>query len=600
MNSNGLSIDLPIAAKETRPAKRFIAGLLAGGCVAAATLIYSFYRQQLTWVRSEQGRTLVNIANIKAAAIAAWRRERIADGTGAPLTPAFAGFVREYLEGRADSSAEQEIRKYFEVLKVNHDYTTVLLFDASGRLRLANPPTGVLEQSTSSMVLEALKQERVLFEDFYSRDGVPPRLAVVGPICDTRGSCPGAIKYIIDPARFLYPHIQTWPTPSQTGETLLVRRENSNIVYLNELRHWSNTALKLKMPVNSPGLPAAKVVLGAEGLLEGTDYRGIPVFAAVRRIPDSPWFLVTKIDRAEAFAGLRTRTAYFAVITLLLLIAGSCTLLLAWSRREFEHYQQAVDQRRQAEQELRHLNARLEQRVRERTCQLEATNKELEAFAYSVSHDLRAPLRGIDGWTLALIEDYCHECRRADHRGREYLDRVRSEAQRMGSLIDALLELSRITRAEIQRDNVDLTSIAHKVAARLREVNAQRQIEFDIEPGLTTFGDARLLEIALTNLLGNAVKFTGTRALARVEVGQAGQNGGSAFYVRDNGVGFDMAYLPKLFGAFQRFHKTSEFPGTGIGLATVQRIVRRHGGQVWAEAQPDHGATFYFVLGEDK
>jgi signal transduction histidine kinase len=238
--------------------------------------------------------------------------------------------------------------------------------------------------------------------------------------------------------------------------------------------------------------------------------------------------------------------------------------------------------------------------VRERTCQLEATNKELEAFAYSVSHDLRAPLRGIDGWTLALIEDYCHECRRADHRGREYLDRVRSEAQRMGSLIDALLELSRITRAEIQRDNVDLTSIAHKVAARLREVNAQRQIEFDIEPGLTTFGDARLLEIALTNLLGNAVKFTGTRALARVEVGQAGQNGGSAFYVRDNGVGFDMAYLPKLFGAFQRFHKTSEFPGTGIGLATVQRIVRRHGGQVWAEAQPDHGATFYFVLGEDK
>jgi len=249
----------------------------------------------------------------------------------------------------------------------------------------------------------------------------------------------------------------------------------------------------------------------------------------------------------------------------------------------------------ESEERLRQLNAGLETRVRERTTQLEAANKELEAFAYSVSHDLRAPLRGIDGWSLALAEDYAGQL---DARAHEYLDRVRSEAQRMGLLIDALLQLSRFTRAEMERDTVDLTSVAHTVAARLREAHPGRRIEFQIAPALTADGDARLLEIALTNLLGNAVKFTGPRDHARIEFGQMECEGERAFYVRDNGVGFDVPFASKLFGAFQRLHKASEFPGTGIGLATVQRIIHRHGGRVWAEAQPGQGATFYFTIGD--
>jgi len=241
------------------------------------------------------------------------------------------------------------------------------------------------------------------------------------------------------------------------------------------------------------------------------------------------------------------------------------------------------------------LNDELEQRVKDRTLQLEASNRELEAFCYSVSHDLRAPLRGIDGWSLALLEDY-HD--KFDEKGRQYLQRVRADTQRMGRLIDDLLLLSRVTRGTIQRSRVDLTAIAQSVAARLREAEPERRVEFAAQPGLTAQGDARLLDIVLFNLLDNAWKFSRGRPLARVEFGRTEIDSRPAFFVRDNGVGFDMIYAQKLFGAFQRMHKASEFPGTGIGLATVQRVIQRHGGRVWAEAQVDRGATFYFTLEE--
>jgi PAS domain S-box-containing protein len=254
-----------------------------------------------------------------------------------------------------------------------------------------------------------------------------------------------------------------------------------------------------------------------------------------------------------------------------------------------------ITERKAAEQQTL-WNAELEQRVRSRTAALEAANKELEAFAYSVAHDLRAPLRGIDGWSLALLEDYGAHL---DAQAREHLDRVRSEAQHMGRLIDGLLQLSRVARAQIVPRAIDLTALAQTVAARLREAHPGRLLEFVIGPGLTGTGDAPLLEVALTNLLDNAVKFTHPRAQARIEFGKIEQDRETAFFVRDNGVGFDMRYAGLLFGTFQRLHKTAEFPGTGIGLATVQRVIHRHGGRVWAEARVGEGASFYFTLGVD-
>jgi signal transduction histidine kinase len=264
--------------------------------------------------------------------------------------------------------------------------------------------------------------------------------------------------------------------------------------------------------------------------------------------------------------------------------------------RLFQIAQAELVERKRAEAEVSNLNATLEQRVSERTIQLTSSNKELEAFAYSVSHDLRAPLRGIDGWSLALLEDNREQL---DEQGRIYLDRVRSETQRMGQLIDDILKLSRMTRSEMQPTAVGLSGMVQEISKHLQERNPQQLIEFCIQPGLTAYCDQRLLEIVLMNLMDNACKFSARRPQSRVEFGAVQVNDRQTFFVRDNGVGFDMVYSKNLFGAFQRLHSQSEYPGTGIGLATVQRIIGRHGGKIWADSQVEQGATFYFTLEEN-
>ncbi|WP_306535329.1 ATP-binding protein [Geobacter sp.] len=264
-------------------------------------------------------------------------------------------------------------------------------------------------------------------------------------------------------------------------------------------------------------------------------------------------------------------------------------------RQQLDESELSHHELRESEENYRLLSAELEKRVRERTAALERANREMESFSYSVSHDLRAPLRHIDGFSRALLEDCAGQL---DLQGKGYLTRICAAANRMGQLIDDLLQLASVSRSDLQRRSVSLSLLARTIAAELAGTDPERDVSFTIAEGVKGDGDPLLLRIVLENLLGNAWKYTGKKPRAVIEFGAVEGEEGRAFYVRDNGVGFDMAYVDKLFNPFQRLHAMDEFEGTGIGLATVRRVVERHGGRVWAEGMLGTGATIYFTLGE--
>lgn len=257
-------------------------------------------------------------------------------------------------------------------------------------------------------------------------------------------------------------------------------------------------------------------------------------------------------------------------------------------------YKKLLDRLQASYEELRNEEQRLRDMVAARTHKLEQSNRELEAFSYSVSHDLRAPLRSVDGFCQALLEDYGNEL---DATGKDYLARARAASQHMARLIDDLLDLSRVGRADLQWQTVDLSALAEASLKRLRAQQAQRDVDTTVWPDLTASGDPVLLSIMLDNLIGNAWKYTGHAETPSIEFAASEEAGETVYYVKDNGIGFDMQYSAKVFGPFQRLHRRDEFEGTGIGLATVQRIIQRHNGRIWAQAKVNAGATFFFTIG---
>jgi signal transduction histidine kinase len=361
------------------------------------------------------------------------------------------------------------------------------------------------------------------------------------------------------------------------------------------LRHYTPMAIPgaIVFAALAAGLLHARPAGGLMGVISNPAAGG----ALARRL--LPWVLV--MPPLIGWLRLRgERAGYFDLEFGLSIMVVSSVLLLALvvlgtarslTRSDLDRHRVAAELAHN--EALRQAEARQADELRRARDAAEAANKELEAFAYSVSHDLRAPLRAIDGFSQALLEDYAA---RLDAGGRHYLDRVRANAQRMAQLIDDLLDLSRVSRSALQREAVDLSALAREIVAELRRAQPDRQVEVVIADGLRAVGDGRLLAVALQNLLGNAWKFTARQARARIELGRTNENGHSAFFVKDDGAGFDMRYVDKLFGAFQRLHSPQEFEGNGIGLATVQRIVRRHGGRVWATGEVGNGATFYFTV----
>ena len=365
--------------------------------------------------------------------------------------------------------------------------------------------------------------------------------------------------------------------------------------------------------------PPASVADNTAGLLEYQHADGTWRLAASAVLAAAPWTIVVEFPRGPVLAGARAVAVEIAAITLGLVLLG---WLAAWfvSRPLTQPLHQLADaaeaiaggdygQRVEVPRDdetgtvatafnrmaatVQQAHERLETQVNERTADLTQTVRELEAFSYSVSHDLRAPLRSIDGFSLALLEDYDAQL---NDTGRDYLRRVRRATQRMAELIDDLLALSRITRTELQHAPVDLSALAEEIVAELRKAEPERRVEAVIAPDLTVHGDRRLLRQALQNLLANAFKFTAKEPDPTVRLDVTSDGAERVFFVRDNGVGFDMQYAGKLFGPFQRLHTLEEFEGTGIGLAIVQRVIHRHGGRIWATGHPGRGATIAFTV----
>jgi PAS domain S-box-containing protein len=694
----------------------FIFLIMATGITTFSYISYQHYEKQF---RAQVEAQLSSISALKARDIEVWRRQRLADVEILYGHLAFTSLVQRFLQHPSDAKVYTELQVWLDRLQTDVNYNRIFLLDAHGVERISSPASS--EALGAQLIRETtavLSSGQVILMDFYREtENGPIHLALLIPIQSAQpaGRPLGVLVMSIDPNVYLYPFIKQWPVPSASAETLLIRRDGDNVQYLNDLRFRPDAALNLRIPLDNIQVPAVKAVLGQEGIVEGVDYRGVPVLAAVRAVPHSPWFLEARIDLAEIYAPLHERLWLLLIFTGALVAASGAGLGMVWRDQRARYYRsqvlaaQALNQseekfrkaffispdsvaitrradgvlvsvnpgftqilgyteaevlgkttleigiwvnpddrkkivtelsehgtvfnyevpfrtkdgsiricllsaavidldgiphslhttrditdRKRAEEEIRTLNTELEQRVRHRTAELEASNQELEAFAYSVSHDLRSPLRAMDGFTSILVSDYPDQL---DEDGKHYLMRIQEAARRMGQLIDDLLNLSRVTRKEINRQQVNLSNLAQEIAAELQTREPQRKVEFIIEPQLIVHGDSHLFQILLDNLMNNAWKFTGRRTLTRIELGVTDIAGERILFVRDNGVGFDMKYSDKLFSPFQRLHGIDEFPGTGIGLATVKRIITRHGGRIWSTATVENGATFYFTLG---
>ena len=723
-----------------------IFGLLAAGIVLVGV---GYLKRHQAATRSSAQAELEAVADLKVQQIVNWRRERLADATLILATPYYARRALDVLAQPGEPKTRQMLTGWLGPLLAVGLYERALLLDESLNVRSVHPEGASRTLSSAARVAagEALRTRQVVVSDLHRseqdaqvyldfvvplvvrREGTNNRVPAAGLGSSPADRSAGVLVLKLNADAFLFPLIQTWPTASRTAETLLVRREGQEVLYLNELRHQAGTAMNLRRPLNEARLPAAMGLRGELSTHDGIDYRGVSVVVVVRPVPGTPWLVVAKVDAAELSAPVQREALTVGITMFALLLASAAAITLLWRQRNgrfiqaqlaSEHEQRVVAEQaerilretearirkmlemapvpmchltgdgvfafknerffqmfgytaedtptvtewwrrafpdpqyrqwvierwdqtvrhaaagerdvsavdykvtckggeermveisgimlgeellvtfidvtehKRAQETMRKFNAELEQRVRQRTGELEAAIQELDAFAYSVSHDLRAPLRHISGFA-GLLEASAGD-RLAD-KDRHYLEEITGSATQMGRLIDDLLRFSRMGRTDLRQERLELTELVTESIRQLGpEING-RNIRWKQHPLPTVQADPALLRQVVVNLVANAIKYTRPRDPAEIEIGCASEAGQeTVIYVRDNGVGFDMEYSGKLFGVFQRLHSDQEFEGTGIGLANVRRIIARHGGRTWAEGKVNEGATFYFAL----
>jgi len=557
--------------------------------IAICSVGLFYYESQKQEIKKDKQDELVAIADLKVGQIANWRKERLADAATIRGNFLLVPHIRSFLHNPKGAKWREGIQTWMESFRETYQYDDILLLNKEGTLllSLANK-AAVIGPDVKKLASEAMETRKIVFSDLYrSKEAGRIHLSIIVPILsEDKDATLGVFLLRIDPYLFLYPLIEKWPTPSLTAETMLIRREGDEVVYLNDVRHFKGTALTLRLPITDPHLPAAMLAKGKEGIVEGIDYRGIGVLAAIRSVPDSSWGIVSKVDKEELYAPIRERLWNVMLVIVLCLLSAGSGVLLIWRRRE--------------EEEQRKYREQLEATVKLRTEELEQANnqlkesyKDLESFSYSVSHDLRQPLVVIEGFARNLLKKSGD---RLDDHAKEKLSSIGDQAAKMTRLIKDLLDFSHASTREIRKSDIDMNVLLHNVIEEMKIAADKRTVEFETKDLPVAWGDESLIRQVLVNLLSNAFKYSLPRERSKIESGGEEKEKENIYFVKDNGVGFDSAFTDKLFSPFQRLHSSEEFEGTGIGLAISKRIIHKHGGRIWAEGKLNEGATFYFTL----
>lgn len=520
---------------------------------------FLFYRSQRRKIINEKQNELAAIASLKINEIENWRTEHIRDGEILQSIIPRNQIILNFLTNEDPRILGLELLERIRIFVNNYDYHRVLLIDNRGSIRLAYPPSDKIQPLNASQISE-LKNSEISLSDFRYSDELPGKvhMDLQIPLFESKSNQRvrfGTILLRIDPGKKLYPLIQSWPTPSKSSETLLIRREGDSVLFLNELRHQKNTALILKLPLNA-ALPASRAVQGSEGLFEGLDYRGVHVISVVSDIPGSPWFMVAKVDKKEIYSPLKNLIIATSIIAFLIIF--KLIVLILYVGRN---------------QRVRHLN------------ELNATK---DKFFSIVSHDLRSPFTAITGLTELLVENLQKEDlinKKINH----YAELIRGSSHNALNLLGNLTEWSRLQtdRMKFNPNELDLVLIINDVVELINIIAMQKSITINkvVPIHLKVKADKEMISLVIRNLISNAIKFTNPGGTIHISAWEKGKE--VVLEVCDTGIGMKKEIIDKLFRIEENVTTpgTQREPGTGLGLILVKEFISLHGGQVCVESE---------------